>query len=152
MMTDFTNDNRVIMLKKFINNVAIKRLINEHKELKELSSSLSISFNEEFDKLSIFIYDKEEFKKENVIEIVINENYPFRQPNIIINSQPYERFLLFNDDCISLQILQKKYGIKCLYDKSYINTDNWSPAITLTNIIIEIRENIEIIEKIRLLR
>jgi len=149
-MTDFTNDDRVIMKKKFKNNIAIKRLLNEDKDLKNIFSSLSISYNEEFDKLSIFIYDKKELKKENVIEIVINDNYPFIQPNIIINSQPYERYLMFNDDDIYLQILQKKLGIKSLYDKSYINNDNWTPAIRLTNVIIEIRENIEIIEKIKL--
>ena len=151
-MTDLINNDRVIMLKKFKNNIAVKRLLNEHKDLRKICSSLSISYNEELDKLSIYIYDKKELKKENIIEIDINDSYPFRQPTLLINSQPYERYLMFNDDNIFLQILQKKFGIKSLYDKSYINNNNWSPTIKLTNIIIEIRENIEIIEKIKLLR
>ena len=145
-MNELKYENELIMLKKFKNNIASKRLLNDITDLRNICSSVYVSYNEGFDKLSIFVHDKEEGKKENIFEFIINENYPFREPNLIINCQPYKRYLILNEK--SLKILNKKFGIKCLYDNSYINNNNWSPAITFNNIIIELRKNIEIKDKI----
>lgn len=85
--------------------------------------------------------------RENEIKLKITQYYPFKPPEIEVNSEPYIKLLLFNNNEKN-KILKDLIGIDCLCCQSLMCETNWSPQFKLKDIVDEICKNIEIIHDV----
>ena len=73
---------------------------------------------------------------------IFNNGYPFTAPQIYYNGESYLELLKINDK-EEKNVLRKYRNTECLCCDSYYCNDNWSPSLTLKNIIDEIKEIVE---------
>ena len=73
---------------------------------------------------------------------IFNNGYPFTAPQIYYNGESYLELLKINDK-EEKNVLRKYRNKDCLCCDSYYCNDNWSPSLTLKNIIDEIKEIVE---------
>ena len=111
------------------NKIATKRLLTEIYEtlIPQYITSLNIVLEEEL--ITIQLQN---------ITIVINKNYPFHSPKVLINNKSYISFLVPPTNCIIEHC--NDLGMKCLYCSSIITNqqNHWRPTYTLKHIINEI--------------
>lgn len=151
-MTELITNSNIVMLKKFNNTLASRRLIKEIEDIKLVYSSLTVNYTVESDTLSIKIFNVIEKEPDIIITIIINKNHPFKEPIVLINSETYKSYLTLKDEA-SINVLHNHFGIKCCFGcTSYTDEKNWSASITLNNIIKEIRNNFEILDKIKVIK
>jgi hypothetical protein len=72
-------------------------------------------------------------------KFIINNNYPFLNPNVYVNNIDYKQ-LLITKHTSEKNNLKKFKGIDCLCCSSLTCHYNWTPAIKLNNIITEIKK------------
>ena len=115
----------------------LKRLLKESKNFSNKIISLSVNINNNNNnEYLVNLIDNSNYKYNNYC-FIINYNYPFHPPKLLINNIPYKDFLL-NSTLKYNEILQKMSGLKCLCCYNIMSREKWSPAITLLNIIDEV--------------
>lgn len=70
--------------------------------------------------------------------MILDPNYPFRAPKVQINFRPYYDFLKISSSKFT-ESLKKIHNIRCLCCSTITCGDKWSPALTTSRIIEEIR-------------
>lgn len=80
--------------------------------------------------------DNSNYKYNNYC-FILNNNYPFNPPKLLINNIPYKDFLLKSSIKYRNLIINMS-GLKCLCCYNIMSREKWSPAMTLINIIDEI--------------
>jgi hypothetical protein len=88
--------------------------------------------------ICVNIYENVNNKKMHY-KFIINNNYPFLNPNIYVNNIDYKQ-LLISKTKSEINNLKKFKGINCLCCASLSCRNNWTPAIKLNNIITEIKK------------
>jgi hypothetical protein len=88
-----------------------------------------------FDKLLVKFKDQY-----NEYTFTLGNNYPFVAPiRLIINTQDQNRFFDLRTQRFRT-ILKYITGLECLCCNSYLCKNNWTPAVTLPNIITQVEE------------
>jgi hypothetical protein len=126
--------NEYINSQNISNKFIFNRLKKESKDFEERFESLSIKYNNE--KYELYLKDKLNYKYNNYC-FIIDNNYPFRPPKLLINNIEYKKFLM-NSTIKYRDIFTKMSGRKCLCCDNILSNERWSPAITLIKIIDEI--------------
>lgn len=112
-----------------------RRIKKELEPLYNMYDDITISINS--NKLKVGIC-KINDKKKQQYDFEICENYPFRPPKIFYQNRPYSDFLKINYSKNELSLVKKITGNECLCCSSLNCRDNWTPAITLQKIILDI--------------
>jgi len=126
-------------IKKYLNSENIqhkfilKRLLRESRDFTDKIILLSVKPNNE--EYLVNLKDTSKYKYSNYC-FIINHNYPFHPPKLLINNIPYKDF--FSRSSRNRELLKKMSGLKCLCCYNILSRDTWSPAITLIKIIDEI--------------
>jgi ubiquitin-protein ligase len=84
---------------------------------------------------------------ENEIKMKLKNNFPFKPPEIELNSQPYINILVF-DSNIKHKLLKEIAGVDCLCCESLLCESIWFAQSKLKDIVNEVCKNIEIIHNI----
>jgi hypothetical protein len=128
-------------IQKFVNEqqigkvAYIKRISHDFKKLYTQYPNLTILNNS--GKIEIVVYENCE-----KYSFVLNNAYPFTQPQIYYNDKPYLELLKLNS--LYEKDLVVKYRKKdCLCCDSYYCSNNWSPALNLNIIIDEIKNIVQ---------
>ena len=69
----------------------------------------------------------------------MNNDYPFKPPSIKIGNYSYSKFLYINNNFF-VKNLKNFYKIDCLCCNTITCHSNWSPAIKINDIFLEIRK------------
>ena len=116
-----------------------RRITKELETMYNIYTQINVKMNEK-DRLEITVYEIDEQNKKQVYGFVMTNDYPFRPPIISYQRRPYIEYLITNQLYKSLHLVQKITGKSCFCCHSINCNDNWSPAITLSKIINEIRD------------
>lgn len=133
-------NNMIEQINEYINSenisspFVLKRLKRESKDFLEKFESLSVKNNN--GKYEIYLTDKSNYKYNNYC-FILDNNYPFREPKLLINNIEYKKFLM-NGTIKYRDIFTKMSGRKCLCCDNILSNERWSPAITLVKIVDEI--------------
>ncbi len=123
--------NSDIIENKFI----LKRLLRESKDFSDKFISLSVS-KDNNEKCIVNLKDKSKYKYNNY-SFIINHNYPFQPPELLINNIPYKKFLI-NSTIKYRQLFTKMSGLVCLCCQNILSKEKWSPGYTLIHVVNEI--------------
>ena len=91
-------------------------------------------------RLKITIYEINESNHRQKYEFIMSNDYPFKSPIIFFQNRPYREFLQIKHTAKYIQLFRQVTGQDCLCCYSITRTYNWSPGITLSRIIDEIRD------------
>ena len=115
-----------------------RRIAKELETMYPLFAQINVKMRDD-QLLEITIY---EISTENELQIygfVLKSDYPFRPPAIFYQNRPYLEYLLSSQFVRNSGIIKTVSGHSCFCCHSVNCTDNWSPAMTLSKIINEIR-------------
>jgi len=88
-------------------------------------------------------------KDNNVYELILQHDYPFKCPeSIYYNGVDYKKHLFSASQRIR-KILKQKYNISCLCCDTVISGKNWTPAMNICYIINEIIKMTKIKKEIK---
>ena len=148
------NNINHFFINRRINNEVKKYIKNKLLECRVIDNTLIIYTNDHlFKEIKIRIVDgKEDIifinhnkinNKINKINIVLDDNYPFRKPiNIKVNNYTYKSLIQLSNKQLDM------FNIKeCLCCTSLTCTDNWSPTSTINKLLSEIILNLSYKEK-----
>lgn len=76
----------------------------------------------------------------NYFQIIVNSNFPFNAPKLLINFKPYCNYLYIKSDKFKENIYKYK-NIRCLCCNTILCGNNWSPCFTFKHIIDEVNNN-----------
>jgi hypothetical protein len=129
-------------IEKYINSENIptkfifRRLIRESKDFSERFESLFVKYND--NKYEVYLKDKL-YKKNNDYCFILDEYYPFKPLQLLVNNIEYKKFLFDNTNNIKYrEIFIKIFGNICLCCDNILSNKRWSPAITFIKIIDEL--------------
>jgi len=128
-------------IKEYINSdnikhaFILKRLLRESRDYinKFISLSINTDNNENY---LVYLKDNTNYKYNNYC-FILNCNYPFHPPKLLINNIPYKEFLI-NGSIKYRELFTKMSGLICLCCNNIMSREKWSPANTLLNIIDEV--------------
>jgi ubiquitin-protein ligase len=132
IMDEQIKDN--LNCEKITNKFMLKRLLRESIHFSNNFKSLSVK--NENKKYLLYLEDKINYKYNNYC-FILNDNYPFKPPNLLINGISYKEFLI-NNSSKYRNIIKKVSGLQCLCCDNILCSDRWSPSITLIKIINEV--------------
>ena len=130
-----------IQIKEYLNSdnikhkFILKRLLRESRDFTDKIISLSVNTDNNGNCL-VHLKDNSNYKYNNYC-FILNSNYPFNPPKLLINNIPYKDFLI-NDSIKYRDLFTEMSGLKCLCCYNIMSRDRWSPAVTLLNIIDEV--------------
>ncbi len=78
-------------------------------------------------------------RSRNQYIFIIEQNYPFTAPRVTINGLSQNKFLRLPSNRFTT-ILQYITGLHCFCCSSLLCKNNWTPALTLDNIVIQLEE------------
>lgn len=136
-----------------MNNDEIFKIIGSRTLAKRLKRELdSIIFNYEIIQLDfnnkgeIQLYmQKINDNYETIYSFVFPDSYPFKPPKVFVNNKPYFDYLRLNSSKFS-NILKYITNFNCLCCSSFLCNNLWSPAYTMSKILLEI-DNFKKIKK-----
>jgi ubiquitin-protein ligase len=73
----------------------------------------------------------------NTYHFILSNNYPFHPPKIVVNNKPYIKFLTLPSARFT-KVFHYINGPKCFCCSSLTLNHNWSPALTINNVLKEI--------------
>lgn len=147
------NNINHFFINRRINNEVKKYIKNKLLETNVIDNTLIIYTNDHlFKEINIRIVDGKQhiifinnnkLNKINKINIVLDDNYPFRKPiNIKINNYSYKSLIQLFNKQLSL------FNIKeCLCCTSLTCVNNWTPTSTIKSLLSEIILNLSYKEK-----
>jgi hypothetical protein len=136
MLTQTDNIDEIILITQ-IPIVIRRRLTKECKSLIKTCNKIVVKYSHNED-IIVNVYKKEE-NILNLYSFKIPIAYPFNSPRFIINSIPQNEFFDLKTNRFR-NILRYIKGITCLCCHSCISRTNWTPAITIENIINQLIE------------
>ena len=148
-MTELIDSASLLTLNNIIPSVRQRRIYSELKMLKNNFESFNLSFDNELDLFVLTIIDNNITPLFNTISIIFPDEYPFKPPKIKLNEHDYDSLLKMNNP-VKLNALKNLTGRDCLCCNTITCYDNWAPAMTIYDIISEIKNNLKIIDKILL--
>jgi hypothetical protein len=86
-------------------------------------------------------------KDQRWYEFRLSSLYPFREPRLWLNGQPYESFLRMNSVAFK-QALLKYTSNYCLCCKSILNTNNWAPVYKLKDVAKEVHDFYQVCRRV----
>jgi len=89
--------------------------------------------------VKVSIYEISADSKIHNYGFIVTSNYPFNPPKIFYQNRPYLDFLKTSYYPNSSKIFKKIVGQDCFCCHSINCSENWSPAITLSRIIDEVK-------------
>jgi len=137
-MSDFLQPELLEAIILNCGNIQKRRFIKEIEYLITDYSNISISFNYASKTPIVMVKDKE-----NEIKMILHERFPFKGPEVEVNSMPYSKIIIITDAKIK-QNLKAMLGITCLCCESFICDANWLSHITLKDVVNEVVKNIKI--------
>jgi ubiquitin-protein ligase len=112
-----------------------KRIQRELEGLYKIFNDITVSMDPNGIKIDI----KENINNKNYIYgFLITQNYPFTSPKIFFQNKPYIDFLKVNYTKSQFSLIKQVTGKECFCCSSYNCPENWSPAVTVHKIVIEI--------------
>ena len=109
----------------------LRRLKRESINFHEIFNSLSVIKDDKYYK--IYLTDKKNYKYNNYC-FILDDNYPFKSPKLLINDIPYKKFLV-NGTLKFRELYTKMSGIECLCCHNILESLMWSPGYTINKII-----------------
>ena len=133
---DIIKSNLLLLENSNIYSTSSKRRIKRECEmLYETYSDLVLTYNSSERIEMVITEDKSTYK------FIFNNSFPFQPPQIYYNGETYLDVLRLK--CDYQKKLVKKYKNKdCLCCESYSCFDNWAPSIKLSDVIAEVKSNI----------
>jgi ubiquitin-protein ligase len=148
-MTDFIDCASLLTLNSVTPPVRRRRINSELITLKNNFASINLLFDNELNSFVLLIIDNNITPQFNTISIIFPDEYPFKPPKIKLNEEDYDSLLKMNNP-VKLNALKNLTGRDCLCCNTITCYDNWAPAMTIYDIISEIKNNLKIIDKILL--
>ena len=113
----------------------LKRLLRESRDFTDKIISLSVNIDNNENYL-VYLKDNSNYKYNNYC-FIVNHNYPFHPPKLLINNIPYKEFLTKGSNKYR-ELFTKMSGLICICCNNIMAREKWSPALTLLNIIDEV--------------
>ena len=148
-MAELIDSASLLTLNSVTPPVRRRRINSELITLKNQFASINLTFDNELDLFVLTIIDNNITPSFNTISIIFPEEYPFKPPKIKLNEHDYDSLLKMNNP-VKLNALKNLTGRDCLCCNTITCYDNWAPAMTIYDIISEIKNNLKIIDKILL--
>jgi ubiquitin-protein ligase len=127
-------------IKKYLNNENIEskfilnRLLRESIYFEQYFNSLSVSSHNNY--YHILVKDKNNYKY-NEYCFILDNNYPFKPPKLLINNINYKKFCMRSSN-LYYDLFYKISGIRCMCCYNLLAYDKWSPGNKLVDVIKEI--------------
>ena len=115
----------------------LKRIQNEIPDILEKYNNINVFYSKHYTKIII---------RNNII-FILEPNYPFNPPQIIINNVPYIHFLKAPSPRINN--LFQYFSISCPCCNTITCMHNWSPSTRITTIMEEINKTNQLKTKIK---
>ena len=127
----------ITKLESFKSKHIARRVKREYSQLILVYDNINIDINDD-NQVTVKIQKKSELNDQlNNYHFVLSYTYPFHPPTIFVNNKPYSKFLTLPSTRFT-QVFHYIYGPKCLCCSSLTLHHNWSPALTIENILKEI--------------
>ena len=120
---------------------SVKRRLKRELELMNtqfLYSNIIVEADTE-SSVKVSVYEISADAKIQKYGFIVTSNYPFNPPKIFYQNRPYTDFLKTSYDTNFRKLFKKIVGQECFCCHSINCSDNWSPAITLSRIIDEVK-------------
>lgn len=104
----------------------------------QFPNNIVVELNDETS-VKVSIYEISADAKIQKYGFIVTSNYPFNPPKIFFQGRPYIDFLKTSYDTNFRKIFKKIVGQDCFCCHSINCSENWSPAITLSRIIDEVK-------------
>lgn len=132
------------ILESFNANAIKRRLKNELNSMYVENRQIVVEINHHHKGtddaiLYVNIYEVDGENKSHWYKFGITVHWPFRNPLIFYQGRPYIDFLKIPHTLKELTIFKQVTKLNCFCCNSYHCSDNWSPIVTLTKIIDEIK-------------
>lgn len=135
---DQTHRNNAIIDQLKYNSMK-RRLKSELAKMSvQFPDNIIVELNDETS-VKVSIYEISADAKIQKYGFIISSNYPFNPPKIFFQNRPYLDFLKMGYDLNIRKIFKQIVGQECFCCHSINCSDNWSPAITLSRIIDEVK-------------
>ena len=137
--SEILNEN----LSNIVNSSMRKRLIREINLLCDKKDIIFMDvdindenndYNTRYYPYSVKLYEP---SKDRIYDILLSNNYPFAPPKLNINYKPYSHYFKFSSIEFK-ESLYKYKKIRCFCCKTILCGDNWSPCLTICDIINEV--------------
>jgi ubiquitin-protein ligase len=114
-----------------------RRVKREYSQLILAYANIDIEINDD-KQVTIKIQKKSDLNGQlNTNHFILSSHYPFHPPKIFVNNKPYNKFLTLASTRFT-KIFHYINGPKCMCCSSLMLSHNWSPALTIENILKEI--------------
>ena len=120
--------------------MSYKRITRELLDIKNKYNHCSLTLTDNLYIIEVKLNNK------TTITFKCCSNYPFKSPNLFINTNEYRNMLCIKNKLILNEL--HKLNITCLCRKSFCCHGNWSPSIKLLDIIDEYKQNRDLVKKI----
>ena len=131
-----TNKLNIDFLNEIKSSTFRNRLVRECKKLYKLYPTLTV-INNKSNLIEILITETVD-NIENNYGFILNNTYPFTVPKIYYNGEIYIELLRLKDKS-EMDIVKKYKNKDCLCCDSYYCNGNWSPSLSMSDIIDEIK-------------
>jgi len=114
-----------------------RRVIREYSQLQLIYDNISIDFDDD-NNVTIKIQKKSALNDQlNNYHFILTNNYPFHPPKIFVNNKTYISFLTLPSARFT-KVFNYINGPKCMCCSSITLNHNWSPSLTMNNVVKEI--------------
>ena len=126
--------------------VMVRRVGPEIIELSEMAEATTLSWRDNGD-LDITVEGIKDLGKGKVT-FTISRHYPFVAPTVTVNSKPYASMLCHKVG--KLRSIEKELSrsSECVCCKSMTCDNNWYPALSISSLLCEVIENLQIRQRI----
>ena len=126
--------------------IMVRRVGPEIIELSEMADATTLSWRENGD-LDITVEGMKDLEKAKVT-MTISRHYPFVAPTVTVNSKPYASMLCHKVS--KLRSIEKELSrsSECVCCKSMTCDNNWYPALTISSLLCEVVENLQVRQRI----
>jgi len=114
-----------------------RRVKREYAQLKVVYDSINIDISDDNEVIIDIQVNCPLNDKDNTYRFVLTHHYPFHPPKIFVNNKPYIRFLTLPSARFT-KVYNYINGPRCLCCSSISLNHNWSPALTMNNLLKEI--------------
>ena len=144
MNEEYQKKHNIEILESFNSNAIKRRLKKELDNMyignRQILVELNIYYKQQDDAiLYVNIHEIDRENKSHWYKFGITIHYPFRNPHIYYQGRPYLEFLQIPRTIKEMTLFKKVTKLNCYCCNSYNCSDNWTPMITLQNIIDEIK-------------
>jgi len=124
-------------LETFKSTHIVRRVKREYSQLILDYDNIDIEINDD-NQVIITIRKKSEiYDQLNTNHFILSKHYPFHPPKIFVNNKHYCKFLMLPSERFT-KVFHYINGPKCFCCSSITLNHNWSPALTINNILKEI--------------